>query len=235
MHLSFPPGASVNDGININQFPLRYSTVAEAMQSCMLLGQGALMAKLDVKSAFRLCPVRSEEHHLLGIHWKGQFFYDRVLPFGIRSAPFIFNTLAEALEWVARQRGIKHIHHYLDDFFIVGPPESQTCAHHLDTLLSLCNTLGVPLAEDKLEGPATQLEYLGILLDTDLLEARLPLDELKSALNSWLERLSCSKRELLSLIGSLSFAAKIVPAGRTFFRRFIDLHNQATAGRYTRA
>ena len=205
-----------------------------------LLGQGVWGAACltPLPGQALLPPQTVTPPHLLGIHWKCQLFYDRVLPFGLRSAPFIFNTLAEALEWVARQRGIKHIHHYLDDFFIVGPPESQTCAHHLDTLLSLCNTLGVPLAEDKLEGPATQLEYLGILLDTDLLEARLPLDklkELKSALKSWLERSSCSKRKLLSLIGSLSFAAKIVPAGRTFFRRFIDLHNQATAGRYTRA
>ena len=32
-----------------------------------------------------------------------------------------------------------------------------------------------------------------------------------------------TKQELLSLIGTLSFAAKVVPAGRTFLRRMIDL------------
>ena len=30
----------------------------------------SLMAKLDVKSAFRLCPVRPKEHHLMGMHWQ---------------------------------------------------------------------------------------------------------------------------------------------------------------------
>ena len=134
LHLSFPPGRSVNDGIDINAFPLRYSTVIDAMDSAMLLGRGALMAKIDVKSAFRLCPVNPDEQHLLGMRWKGQFFYDRVLPFGLRSAPYIFNTLAEAVEWIAREQGIIHIHHYLDDFFIAGPPHSDICAQHLNTL-----------------------------------------------------------------------------------------------------
>ena len=43
------------------------------------------------------------------------------------------------------------------------------------------------------------------------------------SLNAWANRSSCSKRELLSLIGTLSFAVKVVPAGRTFLRRMIDL------------
>ena len=186
MHLSFPPGASINDGIDIANFPLRYSTVADAMDSCMRLGRGALMAKLDVQSAFRLCPVQPDEHHLLGMCWQGRYFFDRVLPFGLRSAPFVFNTLAEALEWIARQHGLTYIHHYLDDFFVAGAPDSPACSAHLRTLTSLCNTL-IPLAKEKLEGPATQLEYLRILLDTDLLEARLLLDklhDLKSALSA---------------------------------------------------
>ena len=87
--------------------------------------QHSLMAKLDVKSAFRLCPVRPSEHHLLGMHWQGQYYFDKVLPFGQRSTPFIFNCLAEGLEWLAHQQGITHIHHYLDDFFIAGAPDTK--------------------------------------------------------------------------------------------------------------
>ena len=40
---------------------------------------------------------------------------------------------------------------------------------------------------------------------------------------SWLGRYKSTKRELLSLIGKLSFAAKVVPAGHLFLRRLIDL------------
>ena len=231
MHLSFPPGSSVNDGISIADFPLRYSTVYDAMNAVMHLGRHALMAKLDVRSAFRLCPVLPSEHHLLGMQWQGNFFFDRVLPFGLRSAPFIFNCLAEAVEWLARDRGIAHIHHYLDDFFIAGTPHTHQCSQHLATVTSLCEFLNIPLAEDKREGPTTQLEYLGILLDSDALEARLPSDKLhdiRASLQQWLDRIQCTKHELLSLIGTLSFAAKVVPAGRTFLRRMIDLSTTAT-------
>ena len=230
MHLSHPPGHSINDGIDIADFPLRYSTVYDAMDSVMHLGRHALMAKLDVKSAFRLCPVRPSEHHLLGMQWQGRFYFDRVLPFGLRSAPFIFNGLAEAVEWLARDRGVGHVHHYLDDFFLAGAPSTDECSQHLATVTSLCGALGIPLAEDKLAGPTTELEYLGILLDSAELEARLPPDKLhdiKSSLHQWTDRSQCSKRDLLSLIGTLSFAAKVVPAGRTFLRRMIDLSTTA--------
>ena len=230
LHLSHPPGASVNDGIDIADFPLHYSTVYDAMDTVMQLGRGALMAKVDIKSAFRLCPVHLSDHHLLGMKWRGQYLFDRVLPFGLRSAPFIFNCLAEAIEWVARQEGVPHIHHYLDDFFIAGAPCANECADHLDTLTSLCNHLGVPLAEEKLEAPTTCLEYLGILLDSTTLEARLPTDKLENihqALHRWSSRTRCKKQELLSLIGTLSFAAKVVLAGRSFLRRMIDTSTTA--------
>ena len=36
-------------------------------------------------------------------------------------------------------------------------------------------------------------------------------------------RRKCTKRQLLSLIGKLSFSCKVLPAGRIFLRRLIDL------------
>eukprot|EP00731_Ephydatia_muelleri_P012874 Em0007g184a len=51
----------------------------------------------------------------------------------------------------------------------------------------------------------------------------LTLEELTGLTRSWLSRHMATKRELLSLIGKLSFAAKVVPAGRHLLRRLIDL------------
>ena len=70
MHLSFPTGTSINDGINISDFPLRYSTVYDTTDSVMWLGRHALMAKVDVQNAFRLCPVHPSEYHFLGYQWQ---------------------------------------------------------------------------------------------------------------------------------------------------------------------
>ena len=55
------------------------------------------MAKVDLRNAFRLSPVRPEDWHLLGIHWRGTFYIEKCLPFGLHSAPYLFNLVAEAL------------------------------------------------------------------------------------------------------------------------------------------
>ena len=41
------------------------------------------------------------------MHWAGQFYVDTVLPFGLRSAPFIFNKFATALEWILQHHEIQ--------------------------------------------------------------------------------------------------------------------------------
>ena len=48
-----------------------------------------------------------------------------------RSAPKIFTAVADALEWVARQRGVPEIHYYLDDFVTLGPHATADCQKNL--------------------------------------------------------------------------------------------------------
>ncbi len=58
------------------------------------------------------------------------------------------------------------------------------------------------------------------------MQLKLPADKLTdtlSLLHSWSSKKKCTKRELLSLIGKLSFICKIIPSGRIFLRRLIDL------------
>ena len=71
---------------------------------------------------------------------------------------------------------------------------------------------------------------LGILFDSVTWSMSLPpdkLDALHSTQHSWSRRTTCTKRDLLSLIGCLAFAAKVVPPGRTFLHRLIDLSTTA--------
>ena len=46
---------------------------------------------------------------------------------------------------------------------------------------------------------------------------------MKLLINSWRNHKSAKKRQLLSLIGHLAHACKVVPPGRTFLRRIINL------------
>ena len=93
-------------------------------------------------------------------------------------------------------------------------------------MVSLFSELGIPLAKDRTVGPSQCVSYLGIEIDAASQTIRLPPDKyryLLSLLTLWRGKKKCTKRELLSLIGSLSFAPKIVKPGWMFLRRLIDL------------
>ena len=220
--LSYPPGGSVNDGISPALCSLSYVTIDHAILSILQSGRGTILAKIDIKSAFRLLPVHPADRHLLGMNWKNNIYIDHCIPFGLRSAPKLFNILADLLSWIAQNAGVSYLIHYLDDYLTMGPPASAICQRNLDIFISLCADLGVPLASEKLEGPSTSLSFLGIILDTDRMEIRLPSDKLirmKALLQTWIPRKKASKREILSLVGTLQHATKVIRPGRAFVAR----------------
>lgn len=225
--LSSPRGASVNDGINPESFTLQYIRVDTIIRMVAKFGPGALIAKFDVEAAYRNIPVNPVDRYLLGMKWRGNYFVDLTLPFGLRSAPFIFDSVASIVEWILiNNYNVRDLLHYLDDFILVGPPNSSVCAQDLATSLTVCHKLGLPLHPKKCEGPTTSLVVLGILLNTVDQTARLPQDKLtalKSLIDSWVNKRVCNRQQLESLIGHLHHAAKVVWPGRSFIRRMIDL------------
>ena len=226
LDLSSPRGSSVNEGINPNEFACTYSRFDDAVHMVRYLGPRAFLAKLDIKHAFRLCPVRRDQWPLLTYKWGGNYFVDTRLPFGCRSSPFIFNRFADLLCWIfIMYGGVAFLIHYLDDFFFTNYSR-ESCQRDLDHMVQLCELLGVPLAPDKIIGPVQLLVYLGIEIDTVGMTTRLPGDKLEKILAlvaTFQGRKKVTKRELLSLIGLLSFASKVVKPGRMFLRRLIDL------------
>ena len=77
-------------------------------------GRDAQLVKLDIKEAYRIMPVHPDDYHLLGIRWKGSTYIDRALPFGLRSAPKIFNAIADFIAWVLTCQGIHPLPCLLD-------------------------------------------------------------------------------------------------------------------------
>ena len=77
--------------------------------------------------------------------------------------------------------------------------------------MDIAKHLGILLAMDKVEGPSHCLTFLGIILDTQKMQARLPdnkLSRIKQLLSNWLHRKKATKRELLSLVGLLQQGSK---------------------------
>ena len=118
MDLSHPEGAGVNDGIEKEICSLTYSSVDDAIRIIMEMGKDTRLAKFDIESAYRLIPVRPSDRLLLGMSWRNSLYIDTALPFGLRSAPKIFNAVADALMWILESRGIALALHYLDDYLL---------------------------------------------------------------------------------------------------------------------
>ena len=89
--LAAPVEHSITDGISKKDYSLHYVTVKDAITIIMHLGQlqGYLLATINIREVFRLSPVQPADYHLWGITWQVYYYYDRVLPFSLRSAPFI--------------------------------------------------------------------------------------------------------------------------------------------------
>ena len=252
-HLSFPFGG---DSINsqVSELNCVISSFDDAMKLVVAAGRGAWLSKIDVVAAYRCIPVRSADRHLLGIMWRGLFYFDCVLPMGLASSCAIWEWFATALEWIIIHSGINTTcTHYIDDgFFVCAPSRTLRYATaQLAAILGIYRVLGIPVSVEKLFGPVTRLPYLGIEVDTMSMTARLSderLLQLQQLLRDWQLRCSTGTAssassassttttraahaptasatlgELQSLVGILSFAAKVVRPGRIFLRRMLDL------------
>ena len=143
-------GARVNDGVNPDEFTLHYITVDQIIRLVPQFGRGVLMAKFGVKAAYRNAAVHPSDRCPLGMRWRSQFYVDLALPFGLRSASHIFNSVAEMVEWIlVNNYQIPDLLHYLDNFIAAGPPDSPQCALNLSAALGVCECLGLALHPGK--------------------------------------------------------------------------------------
>lgn len=227
MDLSSPSGASLNDGIAPEHSSLSYATLDHLSSLILRAGKGAFLVKADIQEAYRMIPVHPEDQPLLGIRWDGRTYVDRVLPFGLWSAPKIFTAVADALQWILLERGCTPSLHYLDDYILVAEsrPEAES---QKQILVSTWASLGVPLEPSKLEGPVTCLTFLGIEVDTVAMQLRLPEEKLlclRAELREAVGRKAMSRRELQSLAGLLQHATKVIRPGRAFLRSIYALQS----------
>ena len=93
-------------------------------------------------------------------------------------------------------------------------------------MLKFFKSLGIPLSMNKTVGPSSCLEYLGVILESVKIEARLPADKIlriKTFIQELLSKRSCTKKELLQFLGHMYFASRVILAGRSFFSYLLKL------------
>jgi hypothetical protein len=215
---------SINELINKEEFSLSYVRIDDAIKVIRGYGTGSWLSKLDIVDAYKIIPIHPQEWCMYGIQWLNKCYFYHRLVFGSRSSPKLFDMLSTAICWIAENNyHIEAIFHLLDDFLSIDRPDYDA-DRTMALLTMIFNKLRVPLSPSKTVGPTQVLEYLGIILDTLRMEARLPIDKLQrliALIDSFLARSKCTKRELLSLLGHLNFACRVVIPGRTFISRLL--------------
>ena len=185
--LSYPRATAKRTVTSVNAYipedwgTLEYATFDEAVQALIHQGRGAILVKRDLAEAFRHMPVAEADGWLLGFFWGGDYYYNRFLPFGLRTSPYIFDLLAKALHWILL--AVSHwavILHYLDDFFAILPPRADFVLYQQD-IDDLCIELEVKVNHKK-DICGTIADFLGIELDSEVMEARLPKKKLDRAI-----------------------------------------------------
>ena len=223
--LSYPPGLSVNDGISPENTIVSYNSVYDAIYMLASIGQNSYMSKTDIKKAFRIIPIHPEDQHLFCIEWKGQFFIDLALQMGCSSACQIFQSFASAIQWIAKKKlKIQNVS-YLDDF-LLGAASKLIGQNDLENFISMCTDIGIPIAEEKTFNPSRVMTFLGIEIDTQQRQVRLPDEKVHQCVQEIKGLIGCKKvrlRKLQSVIGLLNFACQVILPGRAFLRRLIDL------------
>lgn len=229
-HLSHPRGNSVND--HIIEWPCILSRFTNAIKMVCKLGKGCHMAKLDIKSAYRLIPIRPADWPLLGFSWNNAFYFHTTLPFGLKSSCHLWERYSTAAQWIVKHiLLIPMVIHYVDDYFLTSASAAE-CQDNMNRIQLLFTELGLTIATEKTVGPTKKLVFLGILIDTQNMTMSLDTERISSIqqlLMEWTNKKTCSLRELQSLIGTLLWAANVVAHGRTFiqFLRAAELkHNE---------
>ncbi|XP_052398873.1 uncharacterized protein LOC127946375 [Carassius gibelio] len=217
---------SINSLIPSEPFSLTYSTVDNAIKLIKLAGRGAWLSKADITDAFKIMPLHPSQWHLFGVRWREKIYFSVRLTFGCESSPKIFDTLSEALCCILLNNfKLPFVLHLLDDFLLIDFPDANPL-RSINSLVKAFNKFGIPLAEEKTKGPFHVLDFVGITLDSVKMQASLPLDKLER-IRGFIRTYSCSptltKRYLLSLLGHLNFAMRIIPQGRSFISRLLDL------------
>ena len=138
-------------------------TVASVLLS---VREGDFLASLDLKDAYFQIPIHRSSRKLLRFTSEGTVYQFRALCFGLSTAPQVFTRVFAAVSAWAHSHGIRLLQ-YLDDWLILASSEREA-KQAVQSLLSLCRTLGIVINEKKSDlVPSQTAKYLGMTIDTE--------------------------------------------------------------------
>ena len=164
------------------------------------LAGGKLFTKLDLAHAYQQIPLSEESKKLVVINThKGLYRYNR-LPFGISSAPAIFQRMIEGI-----LQGIPHVTAYLDDILVTGAT-NQEHLQNLQEVLTRLEQAGIRLKRNKCAFMLRSVEYMGHVISEEGLKPT--ADKVRALVDAPVPK---DVSQLRSFLGLVNYYAKSMP------------------------
>lgn len=186
-----------------------------------IAGKGWWMCTFDLAQGYHHVLMTEQASQWLGFRFAGRLFCYRVLPFGLKWAPWIFTKIVREMVRVLRGKGV-HLMVYIDDFCILAPTREELLRVRDLVIAPLLETLGwIQEPEKGCWEPTQVTEVLGLLVD--LKEGRFIIPERKVIAIQRLLRKKmgmgcCTRRTLARLCGIINSVMKAVPVLRIYLR-----------------
>ena len=164
------------------------------------LSGGKAFTKLDLAQAYFQLPLAEDSKKFVTINThKGLFAYNR-LPFGVSSAPAIFQRSMETL-----LAGLPQVANFIDDILVTGSTTEEHLAN-LGKVLAKLQSAGLRLNRDKCEFLQPKIKYLGHVIDANGLH---PSEDKIAAIKKAPQPKSVT--ELRSFLGLINYYGKFLP------------------------
>ena len=185
-----------------------------------LLKPNDWMVKVDMKDAYFMVPIATEDRKFLRFEWEGKTYQFNCLPFGLSSAPWVFTKTIRPVVAQLRELGVRLII-YIDDILLMAESETILRDHTLG-LVFLLENLGFVINSKKSQfTPTRELEFLGFTINSQTMEMKLPGEKLKKirAEARQLQMANDPTALMLSrFLGKLNAATSAIPSAPLFYR-----------------
>ena len=139
-----------------------YHTVCQALERAT---PGCWFSKLDLSNCFLSFPLHSSALPYFIFRFEGRLYQFLRMPFGLSSAPRICTELLAVPAFAMRMWGVDRSDRYLDDTLLTDDSH-QSAERSLLIAQHVLTRFGLMINPKKTVGPAQQLPFLGILLDS---------------------------------------------------------------------
>ncbi|XGW11934.1 hypothetical protein V3C99_012977 [Haemonchus contortus] len=186
------------------------------------LNGGQFFSQIDLADAYLQIEVESRSKEMLTINaHRGLYRYNR-LPFGVKSAPGIFQQIMDSMIC-----GLQGVAPYLDDIIVTGHTYEEHC-RNLETLLNRISEYGFHVRLVKCHFLMPMVRYLGFILDKD---GRRPDPEKIEAVRQM--PVPWNVAEVRSFLGMISYYGSFVAEMRQIRAPLDELLKKNVPSRWT--